>query len=126
MIHRQPQNSASGSSCVHPRLARREALQIGSIGLLGMGLNHLTGLRQAEAADSRPVTGKAKSCIFIFLSGGLAQHESFDMKPNAPDTIRGEFKPISTKTPGLQICEHLPRLAERSDQWALCRSLAKC
>lgn len=45
------------------------------------------------------------------------------MKPNAPDTIRGEFKPISTKTPGLQICEHLPRLAERSEQWALCRSL---
>ena len=123
MKRRQSQNSASKSSCIHPHLARREALQIGSIGLLGMGLNHLTGLRQAVAADSSPGTGKAKSCIFIFLSGGLAQHESFDMKPNAPDTIRGEFKPISTKTPGLQICEHLPRLAERSDQWSLCRSL---
>lgn len=66
---------------------------------------------------------KAKACIFIFLSGGLAQHESFDMKPNAPDNIRGEFRPISTKTTGLQICEHLPMLAERSHLWALCRSL---
>ena len=123
MKYQHSKNSASGIGCIHPRVARRQALQIGSIGLLGMGLNHLTGLRQAVAADSRPVTVKAKSCIFIFLSGGLAQHESFDMKPNAPDTIRGEFKPIATKTPGLQICEHLPLLAERSEQWALCRSL---
>ena len=115
--------SDSVGACNHPRLARREALQIGSIGLLGMGLNHLTGLRQAVAADNGPLPGKAKSCIFIFLSGGLSQHESFDMKPNAPDMIRGEFKPISTKTPGFQICEHLPMLAERSDQWSLCRSL---
>ncbi|MAI73640.1 MAG: hypothetical protein CMM01_22445 [Rhodopirellula sp.] len=123
MKNRKSQHRALEGSCIHPRLARREALQIGSIGLLGMGLNHLTGLRQAVAADSSTPAGKAKSCIFIFLSGGLAQHESFDMKPNAPDTIRGEFQPISTKTPGLQICEHLPRLAERSEQWAVCRSL---
>ncbi|MAI30379.1 MAG: hypothetical protein CBE00_00580 [Planctomycetaceae bacterium TMED240] len=123
MKNRQSRHRVFEGSCIHPRLARREALQIGSIGLLGMGVNHLTGLRQTVAADGSPPSGKAKSCIFIFLSGGLAQHESFDMKPNAPDTIRGEFKPISTKTPGLQICEHLPRLAERSEQWALCRSL---
>lgn len=123
MKYRKSQHSDAENSCIHPRWARREALQIGSIGLLGMGLNHLTGLRQAVAADSSPAIGKAKSCIFIFLSGGLAQHESFDMKTNAPDTIRGEFKPISTKTPGLQICEHLPQLAKRSDQWSLCRSL---
>lgn len=110
-------------SCHHPSMARREALQIGSIGLLGMGINHLVGLRQAESADSSMPAGKAKSCIFIFLSGGLAQHESFDMKPNAPETVRGEFKPISTRTPGLQICEHLPMLAQRSEHWALCRSL---
>lgn len=108
--------------CHHPRMARREALQVGSIGLLGMGINHLVGLRQAESAEGPP-SGKAKSCIFIFLSGGLAQHESFDMKPNAPETVRGEFKPISTRTPGLQICEHLPMLAERSEHWSLCRSL---
>ena len=62
-------------------------------------------------------------CIYIFLSGGLAQHDSFDMKPDAPADIRGEFKPIATATPGLQICEHLPMLAQRSDKWAICRSL---
>jgi hypothetical protein len=61
--------------------------------------------------------------IYIFLSGGLAQHESFDMKPDAPETIRGEFQPIRTRTTGIQICEHLPMLAARSDRWALVRSL---
>jgi len=64
-----------------------------------------------------------KSCIFIFLSGGLGQHDSFDMKPDAPGDVRGEFKPISTSTVGIQICEHLPMLARRSHLWALCRSL---
>ncbi|SVC83112.1 uncharacterized protein METZ01_LOCUS335966, partial [marine metagenome] len=67
--------------------------------------------------------GRAKSVIYVFLSGGLAQHESFDLKPNAPSNIRGEFNPIRTKTPGIQICEHLPMLAQRSDKWALVRSL---
>jgi hypothetical protein len=61
--------------------------------------------------------------IYIFLSGGLAQHESFDMKPDAADDVRGEFNPIQTKTPGLQICEHLPQLAQRSEMWSICRSL---
>jgi hypothetical protein len=66
---------------------------------------------------------KAKKVIYIFLSGGLAQQESFDMKPDAPAEIRGEFKPINTRTPGIQICEHLPELAKRSNKWALVRSL---
>ncbi|MCI0361454.1 MAG: DUF1501 domain-containing protein [Planctomycetaceae bacterium] len=108
----------------HPRIARRTMLQAGSIGLLGLGMNHLAGLREAAAAEgsARPA-GKAMACIYIFLSGGLAQHDSFDMKPDAPDNIRGEFKPIATKTPGIQICEHLPMLAQQSDRWALVRSL---
>src|SRR5438874_641708 len=90
----------------HPRVPRRTMLQAGSIGLLGLGMNHLAGLREASGAvgTARP-NGKAKSCIYIFLSGGLAQHDSFDMKPAAPDNIRGEFKPIATRTPGIQICE---------------------
>ncbi|QDS95711.1 hypothetical protein FF011L_45110 [Roseimaritima multifibrata] len=107
----------------HRSASRRQAMQIGAVGLLGLGTNHLAGLREATAADGVAPSGKAKSCIFIFLSGGLAQHESFDMKPDAPENIRGEFRPISTQTPGLQICEHLPMLAERSRMWALCRSL---
>jgi uncharacterized protein (DUF1501 family) len=109
----------------HPRLSRRTALQAGSIGLLGLGMNHLAGLREAAAATSGTgaASGKARACIYIFLSGGLAQHDSFDPKPDAADNVRGEFKPIATKTPGIHICEHLPMLAERSDRWALVRSL---
>jgi hypothetical protein len=67
--------------------------------------------------------GAARTCIYIFLSGGLAQHDSFDLKPDAADSIRGEFKPIATRTPGIRIVEHLPRLAQRSQRWALVRSL---
>lgn len=107
----------------HGNVSRRESLQIGAIGILGMGMNHLLGLRQAQAAEGRKPSGQAKSCIFIFLSGGLSQHESFDMKPDAPENVRGEFRPIATRTPGLQICEHLPMLAQRSHLWSLCRSL---
>ncbi len=118
-------NRAQGSVSrwQHARCSRRTALQVGAIGILGLGTNHLAGLRQTHASDGRSPSGKAKSCIFIFLSGGLSQHDSFDMKPNAPDNIRGEFQPRATKTPGLQICEHLPKLAQRSEMWSLCRSL---
>lgn len=68
----------------HPQLSRRTAIQAGAVGILGLGMNHLHALKAApvaEASDDRP---KAKACIYIFLSGGLAQHDSFDLKPNAP------------------------------------------
>ncbi len=104
----------------HPAFSRRTLIQAGAVGLLGLGTNHLTGLR-ALAANA-PIA-RARAVIYIFLSGGLAQQDSFDLKPDAAAEFRGEFKPIATKTPGLQICEHLPRLAERSSLWALCRSL---
>ncbi len=110
-----------GSIC-HPQIDRRVAIQAGSVGLLGLGMNHLAALR-AEASTQSQAGSPAKSCIYIFLSGGLAQHDSFDMKPHASEEIRGEFRPIATRTAGLQICEHLPRLAQRSHLWALCRSL---
>lgn len=107
----------------HPRhLTRRTALQAGSIGLLGLGMNHVEAIH-AEANPEASPGGKAKACIYIFLSGGLAQHESFDMKPQTPDTIRGEFSPIATETSGIHICEHLPMLAQRSEKWAVVRSL---
>lgn len=114
---------SAGQGCEHPKfLDRRTAIQAGAIGLLGLGMNHAEALQAAtgEATAHRP---KAKACIYIFLSGGLAQHESFDLKPEAPEDVRGEFKPIATKTPGIDICEHLPMLAQRSDRWALVRSL---
>lgn len=107
----------------HPKLCRRSALQAGGIGLLGLGMNHVDALR---AADMTTFRGKqsARCVIYIFLSGGLSQHDSFDMKPDAPDNIRGEFLPIATKTPGIEICEHLPLLALRSHLWSVCRSLS--
>ncbi|PQO39534.1 DUF1501 domain-containing protein [Bremerella cremea] len=118
-----PSHQNSAPVWNHSRLSRREALQAGAVGILGLGMNHLAGLREAQGAADAVPNGKAKKLIFIFLSGGLAQHESFDMKPEAPEDVRGEFKPIATKTPGLQICEHLPQLAQRSEMWSLCRSL---
>ncbi|HAM71594.1 MAG TPA: DUF1501 domain-containing protein, partial [Verrucomicrobiales bacterium] len=106
----------------HPRgMSRRTAIQAGAIGILGLGANHLAPLR-AMAGSTAPAP-KARSVIYIFLSGGLAQHESFDMKPEASSEIRGEFNPIATRTPGIQICEHLPLLARLSNKWALVRSL---
>jgi hypothetical protein len=112
--------------CEHPRITRRHAIQAGAIGLLGLGMNHLQALR-AAATDESPQSAsrgpRAKACIYIFLSGGLAQQDSFDMKPQASDEIRGEFRPIATRTPGIEICEHLPLLAQRSHRWSLCRSL---
>lgn len=112
----------------HPQVSRRTAIQAGAVGILGLGMNHLQALRAAAApqpTDRSPSAKSlpAKSCIFIFLSGGLAQHDSFDMKPGAADEIRGEFNPIATATPGLRICEHLPGLAQRSERWSICRSL---
>ena len=95
-------------------------LQAGTISLLGLGMNHVSALR---AAAQEPRSPRARNVIYIFLSGGLAQHESFDMKPDAPEEIRGEFRPIRTRTPGIRICEHLPELARRSNKWALVRSL---
>jgi hypothetical protein len=107
---------------IHPRMTRRTALQAGAVGLLGLGMNHLQALRAAVPSGSAG-SPQARACIYIFLSGGLAQHESFDLKPDAPSDIRGEFRPIATRTPGVQICEHLPLLAQRSQHWSLVRSL---
>lgn len=100
----------------HPSISRRAAIQVGSLGLLAAS--------QAGVAQATPSgAGTAKACIYIFLSGGLSQHDSFDLKPDAPAEIRGEFRPISTQSSDVQICEHLPRLAVRSQRWSLVRSL---
>src|SRR3954454_18850786 len=97
-------------------VARREFLQVGFSGVLGLGL---PGLLAARGRAPR-----ARSMILVFLSGGLSHIDSFDMKPDAPDGIRGEFAPIDTNVAGLRICEHLPGLARRADRWAVVRSLS--
>ncbi|MCI0459502.1 MAG: DUF1501 domain-containing protein, partial [Gemmataceae bacterium] len=107
---------------VSDRWNRRDLLKFGigglTTGLLGEGL--IGGV----SADTLHPATSTRSVIYIFLSGGLSQLDSFDLKPHAPADIRGEFRPIATRTPGIQICEHLPLLAQRSDRWALVRSLS--
>jgi len=102
-------------------LSRRAAIRAGAIGSIGgLGIDQLSRLRAAGAGRPAP----AKNVIYLFLSGGLSQIDSFDMKPDAPSEIRGEFQPIPTATPGLHVCEHLPLLARRSDRWAICRTVS--
>src|SRR5207248_1565965 len=70
-----------------------------------------------------PARPRTRAVIQLFLWGGPSQHETFDLKPNAPDGVRGEFRPVATRTPGVRITEHLPRLAALSDRYAVVRSL---
>lgn len=98
------------------------------LGQLGLGALTLPQLLQAEAVQQRLVAGsrqpgKAKACILVYLWGGPPQHDTFDLKPDAPEGIRGLFSPIDTVVPGIQICEHLPRLAQHTDKLAIIRSL---
>ena len=106
----------------HPQMPRRSLLQVGGLSLLGLSADSLPSLCADEVGSEKKSSSK-RSVIYIFLSGGLSQHESFDLKPEAPDSIRGDFSPIATATPGTLICEHLPLLAERSQKWSLVRSL---
>jgi uncharacterized protein DUF1501 len=105
-------------------MTRRQLLQVGYSGLLGMGLPGLLAARGAGAGAPGTASGRARSVIVILLSGGLGQHDSFDMKPEAPEAMRGEFKPIDTAVPGIRICEHLPGLAARAGRLAIVRSMA--
>ena len=87
-----------------------------------MGGATLPQILQAQQQSGRRLSHKA--VIMIFLPGGPAHQDMFDLKPDAPIEIRGEFKPISTNVPGLQICEHLPRLARLADKYTIIRSIA--
>jgi hypothetical protein len=104
-------------------IARREFLQVGFSGLLGLGLPGLLAAR-AQAAVGSARAPRARSLIMVFMSGGLSHIDSFDMKPDAPEGIRGEFQPIDTSVAGVRICEHLPGLAQRADKWAVVRSMS--
>ena len=113
---------------VHRALSRRQLLRIGSLGSLSLTL---PGLLQAEgeritARSSKGVIGTARpirSCILIFHYGGPSHIDMFDMKPNAPAEIRGQFGSIVTNVPGIRICEHLPHTANVMDRLAVVRSM---
>ena len=96
----------------HP-MSRRDLLQAGSLGLLGLSMGDVASWRQA-AAEAGTVAPRPKAVIYIFLTGGPSQHDTFDMKPEGPAEYKGEFSPIDTQTPGLQICDGLPLLAQPS------------
>ena len=101
-------------------LNRRELLQAAGLGLFGVSLPQVMA---AEQMTQPFEGGRAKSVLFLLLFGGPSQLETFDLKPSAPDAIRGPFMPISSRTPGLHICEHLPQCAEISDKFAVIRSM---
>jgi hypothetical protein len=102
---------------------RRDFLRLGSAGLLGLGLSDLLRL-EARAAKSDAPKAKAKSVIMVWLAGGPATIDIWDLKPGAPDTIRGEFKPISTKAAGVEISQHMPKMAAVMDKVTVVRSIA--
>jgi hypothetical protein len=108
-------------------LTRREMLRAGSLGLVGLSLPELLRSRQAQAA-ARPAgsaqRGRARSCIVLFLLGGPPQHSTWDPKPDAPAEIRGEFRPIATRVPGIDICELLPRTAQLTNAICLLRAVS--
>ena len=114
-------------------LHRREILQVGFSALVGLGTDFLLDRRAVAAgaaarAQRGPAAAKApgsraKSVILIFQTGAPSHVDTFDLKPDAPAEIRGDFKPIASRTPGLLISEHLPRLAALSDKFAVIRSM---
>src|SRR2546426_2918214 len=109
-----------GSVHALDRLPRRAFLKVGGLGLVGLSLPHL--LQAEMSRQARPA--RAKSCILFFMEGGPAHQDLWDMKPEAPLEYRGEFKPISTSAPGVQVCEHLPLLAREMHRVALVRSVS--
>jgi hypothetical protein len=99
-------------------VSRRNFLKIGALGLGGLALPELLA---AEAASG--IRRSHKAVIMIFLPGGPSHQDMFDLKSDAPREMRGEFKPIATNVPGIQICEHLPLLAKLADKYTLIRSM---
>jgi len=105
-------------------IERREILRAGAIGLGGLALPDLlrlpTARAETEGARHEP---RAKSVIMLFLSGGPSQLDMWDLKPDAPAEVRGTFQPIGTNVPGIEISEHLPRLATHADKFSILRAV---
>ena len=99
-------------------VSRRNFLKIGALGLGGLSLPQLL-----RAESQSGIRNSHKAVIMVFLPGGPSHQDMFDLKMDAPSEIRGEFKPIATKVPGVQICEHLPLLAKLANRYTLIRSM---
>ncbi|MBX3415664.1 MAG: DUF1501 domain-containing protein [Pirellulales bacterium] len=101
-------------------ITRRHLLQAGGAGLLGLSLPKLLAAESVQPTRA----ARAKSVIFLMLFGGPSQLETFDLKPEAPEKIRGPFQPIDSRTPGLRICEHQPNLAQVSDKFCVIKTMS--
>lgn len=99
---------------------------LGCLGLGALGIGFPPVLRAAGASDQRrpPLFGNARSCIVVFLFGGPGQQDLWDLKPDAPVELRGEYLPISTSVPGIQISDHLPQLSRQMDKYTIVRSVS--
>jgi hypothetical protein len=104
-------------------ITRRDFLRIGGLGTMGLMLPSL--LRAQAASATRGSFGSAKRCILLFMYGGPPHQDTWDLKPNAPAEIRGEFNPIKTNVPGIEISEYFPMLARHADKYALIRSVTQ-
>ena len=107
---------AGPSSCYCDHISRRSCLRIGALALGGLALPDIL---RGEAASG--VRNPAKGIIMVLLPGGPTHLDTFDLKPDAPAEIRGEFRPMATKVPGVEICELLPRFAGLADNFTLIR-----
>src|SRR5215203_1288224 len=101
-------------------VTRRDVLRVGALALSPLTFADVLRARDNPAATT---TGRAKSVIMIWLRGGASHIDSYDMKPDAPAEIRGEFKPIKTNVSGIQVCEHLPMHAKMMDKLAIIRGI---
>lgn len=124
-----PMFRSHGSSCPDLRrsllASRREFLRAGCLSLCGLGLADLLASSASDGAGrDRPLgRGRARACILMFMWGGPSQLDTWDLKPDAPDEVRGEFKPVATCVPGMRISEHFPRLARLAEHYAIIRSM---
>lgn len=103
------------------RINRRQFVKVGALGTM-LSLPELLSV-QTASASGRARGNSEKSCIFIVQQGGLSHIDSWDMKPNAPVEFRGPFQSIATATPGMRVCEHMPRLAQMSNRYCVIRSM---
>lgn len=120
MSHRPSRAGIARAGCT-PVVTRRQLLQVGGLGLMGLSLPRLLAANDAAAAAG--LKPRADHCVLIFLNGGPSHLDMWDMKPNAPDGIRGEFKPIATSVPGIQFSEHMPLLAQQAHRATIVRSM---
>lgn len=104
-------------------LSRRELLRAGGLALFGLNASAWPA-PDLRAATREPGAAKAKACIVLFLMGGPPQHSTWDPKPDAPEEVRGQFKPMATTVPGLHICELMPRTAKLADKITVLRAVA--